>query len=212
MSRWHALPTRGLDSAFAGGSRTVAQVFDDVRAVFEKWEERAPGFTYYRKQDYWHTEGNFDFLGILSSERRAAWRIQFFTRAFAAGIRKVAVMDASAAEQTTVRAYVATLPNPFPILPASNEIVVVAGNVSVFRHPDGLEPTSGQVWIIWALADSGPATVSVPVQRERVRIVSVNGQSTEIGAGDGRVRIELKGDSKMAAPVLVVDRPIKPGG
>jgi Cellulase (glycosyl hydrolase family 5) len=201
----------GLDSAFSGGPRTITQVFDDVRAVFERWEQRPPGFTYARKQDYWHTEGNFDFLGILSSERRAAWRFQFFTRAFAAGIRKVCVMDASPAEQTAVRAYVTTLPKPFPMLAASNEVVVVEGKVSVFRHPDSPEPNAGQVWVIWALADTGPAIVEVPVQREHVEVVSVDGQSSTVAAAAGRVRIELAGDSKMAAALLVVDRPGKPG-
>jgi hypothetical protein len=65
----------GLDSAFSGGSRTIGQVFDDVSGVFEKWEQRVPGFTYARKPEYWHTEGNYDFIGALSKERRAAWRI-----------------------------------------------------------------------------------------------------------------------------------------
>jgi hypothetical protein len=201
----------GLDSAFSGAPRTIVQVFDDVRAVFETWEQRAPGFTYVRKQDYWHTEGNFDFLGILSTERRAAWRFQFFTRAFAAGIRKVCVMDASPAEQTAVHAYVNTLPNPFPMLSASNEVVVVEGRVNAFRHPDGPEPDAGQVWVIWALADTGPAIVQVPAQRERVDVVSVDGKSNTFTAVAGRVQIELAGDSKMAAPLLVVDRPVKPG-
>jgi hypothetical protein len=201
----------GLDSTFSGEPRTIAQVFDDVRAVFETWEQRNSVFTYARKQDYWHTEGNFDFLGILSTERRAAWRFQFFTRAFAAGIRKVCVMDASPAEQAAVHAYVTTLPNPFPMLSASNEVVVVEGKVNAFRHPDGPEPDAGQVWVIWALADTGPAIVQVPAQRERVEVVSVDGKSNTFTVVAGRVRIELAGDSKMAAPLLVVDRPVKPG-
>lgn len=201
----------GMDSAFSGEPRTIGQVFDDVRAVFEKWEQRAPGFTYARKQDYWHTEGNFDFLGILSSERRAAWRFQFFTRAFAAGIRKVVVMDASAAERKAVRAYAAVLPKPFPMLPASNEVVVVNGQVSGFRHPDGVEPGAGQVWVVWALAGTGPATVEVPVQRERVEVISVDGHSSPFTATAGRVRLDLKGDPKMPPPILVVDRPTSTG-
>jgi hypothetical protein len=199
----------GLDSAFSGGPRTIGPVLDDVSAVFEAAEQQTSGFTFARKQDYWHTEGNFDFLGILSSERRAAWRFQFLTRAFAAGLRKIAVMDASAAEQRAVRAYVAALPNPFPMLPASNEVMVAQGRVCAFRHPDGPGPDAGQVWVVWALADTGPAQVELPVRRARVEVISVDGQSSPFAVNASRVRLGLKGDSKMPAPVIVVDRPIE---
>jgi hypothetical protein len=197
----------GLDASFSSEPRTIVQVFEEVRAVFEKWEQRAPGFTYARKQDYWQTEGNFDFFGILSGERRAAWRLQFFTRAFAAGIRKLGIMDPSAPEQKAVRAYLAVLPNPFPMLPAANELEAVQGQVSAFRHPDDLAPNAGQVWVIWAVAGTGPAQVEVPVQREILQVVSLDGLSHPLPANAGRLRIDLKGDSKMAAPVIIVDRP-----
>ena len=198
----------GLDASFSSEPRTIVQVFEDVRAVFEKWEQRAPGFTYARKQDYWQTEGNFDFIGILSSERRAAWRVQFFTRAFAAGIRKVGIMDPSVLEQKAVRFYVSTLPNPFPMLPATNEVVVIRGMVAAFRHPDGPDPDAGQVWILWAVAGTGAAQVEVPVKRERVEVISLDGKSHPLTANAGRLRVDLPQDSKMPAPVIMVDRPM----
>jgi len=201
----------GLDSAFSGGARTIGQVLDDVSAVFERWESREPGFNFQRKQEYWHTEGNFDFLGILSAERRAAWRIQFFTRAFACGIRKVCVMDASAPEQRAVRAYAEALPNPHPMVEAASEGTVVQGQVSVFRHPEGAEPTAGQIWIVWAVANTGDAVIELPAQRPRLRVVTVDGTIRTLIAGRGRVQLELKGDSKMAAPVIVLDRADPPG-
>ncbi|MGH7967134.1 MAG: cellulase family glycosylhydrolase, partial [Limisphaerales bacterium] len=77
----------GLETAILRKDRTIEQDLMDVRAVFRKGGRAAPGFEYAPKQDFWHTEGNFDFLGVLSKQRRAAWRFQFFTRAFAAGIR-----------------------------------------------------------------------------------------------------------------------------
>lgn len=198
----------GMDSAFAGGPRTIGPVLDGVSAVFEKWEQRVPGFHYARKEDYWHTEGNFDFLGLLSSERRAAWRFQFYTRAFAAGIRKVAVMDASPCEQAAVRAYVNALPNPFPMLEASGQIVIVRGQVAAFCHPDDPASDCGQVWVLWALADTGDATVEVPVRRARVEIVLPDGRAEILSATGQRVRLILKGDAKMPTPVLLIDRAV----
>jgi len=199
----------GLDSAFSGEPRTVGQVFEDVRAVFEKWEQRAPGFTYPRKQDYWHTEGNFDFIGALSAERRAAWRMQFFTRAFSAGLRKVCVMDASERERAAVRAYVRALPWPFPMKPADAEVKVLRGRAAAFRHPDGEQSEAGQVWILWAIADTGDAQVEVPVTRERVTLVQVDGSESVTIVPGHRLTLELKGDRKMAPPVIVVDRIIE---
>ena len=196
----------GLDSAFSGEPRTIGQVLADVRAVFERREQRAPGFTYSRKQEYWHTEGNFDFIGVLSAERRAAWRMQFFTRAFAAGLRKVCVMDASAREQTAVRAYVRALPWPFPMQAADGEAKILRGRVAVFRHPDGKQPDAGQVWILWAMPGTGDAEVEVPVHRAKVRLVQVDGLESVAEASDHRLQLELKGDRKMAPPVLVLDR------
>lgn len=196
----------GLDTFFSGRDMTVTRAFQHVRAVFETWENRSPGFEYPRKQEYWHTEGNFDFVGVLSKPRRAAWRFQFFTRAFAAGIRKVVVMDASPPEQIAVRSYLEVLPNPFPMLPASEEVELVTGSAVAFRHPDGSEPNEGQVWIVWAQADTGDAEITLPVYHARIELVHVNGQREKIPSRDGQVRIQLTGDSKMPAPILVVDR------
>ena len=196
----------GLDSAFAGEPRTLVQVFDEVRAVFEKWEKLAPNFTYSRKQEYWHTEGNFDFIGALSAERRAAWRIQFFTRAFAAGLRKVCVMDASEPEQAAVGAYVRALPWPFPMHPADAEVRVVRGLATAFRHPDSEGPEAGQVWILWAIADSGDAQVEVTTKRAQVTLVQFDGSESAASTPDHRLTVILRGDRKMAPPVMVIDR------
>lgn len=197
----------GLDSAFAGQPRTIAQVFDDVRSVVEAAEQSAPEFTYHRHQEYWHTEGNYDFIGALSAKRRAAWRFQFFTRAFACGIRKVCVMDASPPERTAVKTYVATLPHPFPMLPALDQIVILQGQAHVFRHPDGPEPQAGQVWIAWAEPGGAPAQIDLPVQRTRIALRTPDGATTPAMPTAGRLRLTLPGDAKMPAPVLVVDRP-----
>lgn len=177
-----------------------------MRAVFEKWEQRATGFTYARKQDYWQTEGNFDFIGVLSATRHAAWRIQFFTRAFAAGLRKVCVMDASAPEQVAVRAYVGVLPWPFPMEPADADVIARRGTVNVFRHRDAATAETGQIWVLWATAGSGDAQVEVPVFNDRIMLLHVDGSETVADSLNHHLTVELKGDRKMAPPVIVVDR------
>jgi len=196
----------GLNSIFSGDGGTIGPVLDGVSAVFEKWEQRAPGFTYARKLDYWHTEGNFDFIGVLSAERRAAWRMQFFTRAFAAGLRKVCVMDASAPEQAAVRAYIKALPSPFPMEPADTNVIVQRGTVRAFRHLDAATPGAGQVWVLWAAADTGDAQVEVPVIRDRVTLIQVDGSETMADSPGHRLVVKLEGDRKMAPPVIIIDR------
>jgi Cellulase (glycosyl hydrolase family 5) len=197
----------GLDTAFSRDERTVERVFSEIRARFERWESQPPEFAYPRKEDYWHTEGNYDFLGVMSAERRAAWRIQFFTRGFAAGIRKLAVMDACPREQIAVGNYIRVLPNPFPMLPANKEISVLQGQVAAFRHPDRPEPGAGQVWVIWALANTGDAIIEIPTRQSHLEATSVDGQRRVLEPINGRVRLDLRGDAKMAPPVLLVDRP-----
>jgi hypothetical protein len=200
----------GLDSLFSGGPRTIGDVLTDVRAVFEKWEQRAPGFTYARKVEYWHTEGNFDFVGALSAERRAAWRIQFFTRAFAAGLRKVCVMDASERERAAVRAYIRALPWPFPMHAAETEVRVLRGSVAAFRHTEGDETNDGQVWILWAIAGTGEAEVDLPIRRDQITLVSVDGAERKLSTSGPQFRVQLKGDRKMAPPIIVIDRLLPP--
>lgn len=206
----------GLDTAFSGRDRTLERVFSEVREVYERYEMQPGGFGYPRKMEYWHTEGNFDFIGAMSAERRAAWRFQFLTRAFAAGIRKVVVMDASIPEQVAIRSYVRTLPNPFPMARAAERIQVLNGKAVAFCHGDPPEkqPESagreGQVWVVWAEANTGDATVEVPMVQSTVEAVSVDGSRQTLTASNGRVRIYLQGDAKMPPPLLLIDRtPVK---
>ena len=196
----------GLDSAFSRTGRTVEVVFDETRDVFERWQNRAAGFAYPRKQEYWHTEGNFDFFGILSKERRAAWRIQFFTRAFAAGIRKVVVMDASGPEQVAVRAYTQALPDPFPMQRANDRVTILSGTPVAFYHPDTTNTNAGVVWILWAAARTGDAELAIPCLRPQVKQVSVDGTEAMVTKTNNLLRIHLRGDDKMPPPVLVIDR------
>jgi hypothetical protein len=197
----------GLDTAFNGQDRDIELAFSEIRAVFERAESKNPPFVFARKRQYWQTEGNFDFLGILSAPRRAAWRMQFMTRAFAAGVAKVCVMDASPEEQISVRTYIEALPNPFPMLRMSNQVDILRGQAAVFWHPDQPASDGGGVWALWAEAGRGDASVSVPVKSAEVVIRTVGGARQVARAAQGRVTISLHGDAKMAPPVLIIDRP-----
>jgi len=199
----------GLDTALSGEDRTVEIAFGEIRDLFERWEDKSAAFHYARKQQYWHTEGNFDFFGLLSRERRAAWRIQFFTRAFAAGVSKVAVMDASKPEQSAVRAYVDTLPDPFPMRRAGDRVKVLGGSPAVFLHLDNTNADAGRVWVLWATGASG-AEVDVPAIQERLIQVSADASRISLKSAGHAVRLHLEGDAKMAPPILLIDRASQP--
>jgi hypothetical protein len=200
----------GLDSALHGEDRDIELAFSEIRAVFERAESSHPDFAFAPKREYWHTEGNFDFLGILSPPQRAAWRMQFMTRAFAAGVAKVCVMDASQVEQTAIRTYIDALPNPFPMRRMSNQVDVLSGRATIFWHLDHPAPRSGGVWALWAEAGVGDATVSIRLEHEEATLRQVDGTKQVTRATNGRVTIALRGDPKMAPPVLVIDRPPPP--
>ena len=202
----------GLNTFFAGEDYPVTRAFQEVRRTFEDWETGAPGFAYARKQEYWHTEGNFDFVGLMSERRRAAWRWQFFTRAFAAGIRKVTVMDAKPLEQTAVRVYLEALPDPFPMHPATDAISIIQGQAHAFRHENGAGSESGRVWVIWAAVDTGDAVVALPVIGETVEVIDIGGRRRNLPAEQGRIEVRLPGDAKMPPPLLVIDRGSSHGG
>jgi hypothetical protein len=198
----------GLDTALSGQDHDIEMALDELQGVFEQAESSPGGFGFARKREYWHTEGNFDFLGILSAPRRAAWRVQFMTRAFAAGVAKVCVMDASVPEQTAVKTYIETLPNPFPMQRMSNKVDIVSGHATIFWHPDraAFEAQLGGVWVLWADAGTGDATVSIPVTRPEVIVRQIDGASQTNRVESGRITVHLRGDAKMAPPAIVIDR------
>jgi hypothetical protein len=111
-------------------------------------------------------------------------------------------MDASPREQAAVRAYVRVLPNPFPMLRATERVWVVSGQAVAFVHPD----RGGKVWVVWAVAGGNPAEVEVPVRGARALAISNDGHESTLEATAGKVRLHLAGDKRMPPPVLVIDR------
>ena len=199
----------GLDSAFAGHPRTIEVALGEVQEKVYQWETRSKGFEYRHHEEFWHTEGNYDFLGVLSAKRRAAWRWQFYTRAFAAGVRKVAVMDPSKPEQVAIRAYVKALPDPFPMMEAGGEATVASGRAVVYRHRRGdalgAKMGGGTVWVLWAEAGGQGAEVEIPTEGGECSVVGLDGAEVSRSAVSGRLKVVLAGDAKMAPPILVVD-------
>ncbi len=132
--------------------------------------------------------------------------MQFFTRAFAAGIRKVCVMDASKLERVAVKAYVEALPWPFPMERSDRLVKVESGQVVVYRHLDGRTSEDGEVWVLWPVPGRGEAIVRVPVTQSLVVVAQVDGTIRQQEATNGIVSLTLPGDAKMAPPILILDR------
>ena len=68
-----------------------------------------------------------------------------------------------------------------------------------FRHLDGAGSESGQVWVLWAVADQGDAQVEVPVARDRVTLVQVDGSKTEHHPSGHGLTVNLRVTVKCAA-------------
>ena len=109
-----------------------------------------------------------------------------------------------------VKSYVRALPQPFPMRRAASEARLLGGRAAVFRHPDGSVPGDGQVGVLWAVAGSGNSKVEAPVVRGQVTVVQVDGSRTAVPAPSGRLAVALKGDPRMAPPVMAIDRPLRP--
>ena len=60
--------------------------------------------------------------------------------------------------------------------------------------------------MLWAAADTGDAQVEVPVIRDRVTLIQVDGSETVADSPSHRLVVKLEGDRKMAPPVIIIDR------
>jgi len=195
----------GMDSYLAGRDETVECHFLEIRDTFQAWET-VPGFEYDRKQEYWHTEGNFDFgLGNLSNDQKASWYLQFLTRAFAAGVRKACIMDATPEERTAVGIYTALLPRPHPMEYVPQDVDVLAGKALVFRHPRSPDPRDGFVWVLWAADGTPGARVRIPVLHPLIRVFRHDGATRTLQPAGHRLVLDLEGGRDASATYLVVD-------
>jgi hypothetical protein len=123
-------------------------------------------------------------------------------------VSKVCVMDPSADERAAVKAYIAALPWPFPMRPADADVTVQSGQATAFCHRGGDDSKSGRVWIVWPVANTGDAKVRIPVVHDHLKVVAVDGKESTVDASASghTIDVDLKGDPKMAAGVLVIDR------
>jgi hypothetical protein len=89
---------------------------------------------------------------------------------------------------------------------ANDRAAVVSGQPVVFCHQDNTNADAGRVWILWAAADTGEAELALPCIRDQVRSVLVDGTETVLTSSNATVRVRLRGDTKMAPPILLLDR------
>lgn len=213
-ARYEEGPAYGMGSAFdvVGfimyewlAAQSVDCQCADFRRLFEAHEQDAPD-PYAPKDRYWHVGGGYDLVGLAASIRLANWRWQWFARAFAAGLHKVTLEEWTAREEDGIATWMATLPDPFPMVRASDAVEVVDGAVTAFRHDDRGAGSSGAVWVVWADNGTRRATVRVPVTHDAVIVHSVDGEREAVTAVDGMVELTLIGDEKWSPPVLVEDR------
>ena len=194
-----------LDQVFAGEPHRIQQVFADVRAVFERFEEQE-GFEYAPKLHYWHTEGGYDYLSFASDTKRANWMLQFFARSFHAGMRKVTIQDAHGfvLQQAAVRTMVELLPDPFPMERVNAELGIDRDDAEVFRV---IRDDGATVYLLWAANGVWRRRVSLPVSSKRVVRVSRDGEREPLEASGGEVELVLRGSSPFSEPLFVVDGP-----
>ena len=96
--------------------------------------------------------------------------------------------------------------------PANDQARALSGTPVVFCHRDGTNADAGRVWVLWAAAGTGDAEVELPTVRKQVRIVQIDGAEDILAGTDEHSRVHLRGESKMAPPVLLIDRaaPVSP--
>src|SRR3974377_2214443 len=116
------------------------------------------------------------------------------------------VMDGSQNEEIAGGGYLDAPPDPLPMERAEGLVKIVSGTPVVFRHLDSTNADSACVWVLWATAGTGDAEVLVPLTHEQAICDSCNGTRTPLSAANHRVPVRLRGDSKMAPPVLLIDR------
>lgn len=180
--------------------------FSELREVVERFEGQ-PGFEYERKLEYWHTEGNYQFLKMIREELRANWRWQFFTRAFAAGVRKVNVMDpGNEQELTSIQRYVQLFPDPFPMFDETDNLGLSREEAFAFRHPGRVFGVEGNFWIIWAANGAKDTSLSLPAEGDEVLVLDVDGTETRLPVVGGLVSVPVEA-KKISPPRVVIDAP-----
>ena len=167
----------------------------DIRGAFEAHEDH-PGFEYPRKAEYWHTEGNFDFLHLSPADTRMAWFPQMFTRAFAAGIRKVIRLAGDAGLLAAPPDY--SLPGGMMVADAPTTVVTITVGGQTYRHAaealglgigdgtstparDNLAAFVEVMTDITAVAGTGEVGEPIPFDPDRYRLQAMEANPADWG-------------------------------
>lgn len=143
-------------------------------------------------------------MDFSSETKRENWVIQWFCRAFAAGVRKVMVKDASPGMARSVKTMVELLPDPFPMEQVNKRIGVSLESASVYR----VERRSDGGWTYVAWAENGSwldRSIELPIRSERAFKVSRDGKRKELTVSNGHVHVTLSSGTPFAEPVFVVE-------
>jgi hypothetical protein len=184
------------DSLIQDNFPIIKKIFDNPKYVHQ------PGFSYALKTHYWCTECEYDFAVKDSGATGAKgnWLLQWFARAFAAGVERVTVMDAnlSTPEQQAATEMIRLLPRPWGIQDVTKLLGYDPSAVSIYRWTS---PTDGHwVYVAWAANGSSGVTVKLPVQRAEPFQSTWDGGDSVLHASAGSVTVTLAGSPGYAAP------------
>ena len=204
-------------NAFLDGDDISAQqLLKGARRTKAKWQEfeNQPGHEYAPKTELWHTEGGFGFIAD-DPEGKKHWIIQWLTQAFAAGVTKATIMDASPEQARAVRTMTCLLPDPFPMVDVTAAVGANPAATFVFRATRNTD--GGATYVAWARTGEGnifPPQVSLPVNSDDVKIVTWDGAvtsatvATDPSSGAKSVTLSLPGGgAPFNAPLFIVDQP-----
>jgi hypothetical protein len=198
-----------------GDDLSAQQLLKQARKTKAKWQqfETQAGYTYAPKTELWHTEGGFGFVAD-DPQGKQNWVVQWLTQAFAFGVTKATIMDATPEEARAVRTMTCLLPNPFPVVNVTTAVGANPSDAFVFRSTRNTD--GGSTFVAWARSGGGNVIsghVTVPVTGSNVKIVSRDGVvsaasvTTNPVTGAKTATVDLPtGGGPFNPPVFVVDQ------
>ena len=201
---------------------SVENAYTQVRDVFTA-HEKTRGFSYRPKTSYWCTECTLDYFTSQQVPAQspvnpyAAWRVQWFSRAFALGVDKLTVMDPSPQEVQAVATYLRIMPNPHGITEVTTALGYDPKQVRIFR----LVAPGDRHWIYQAFVqppcedpfacdasttNALPTTLQLPVRGAAPTLETMSGSTSPLQPSGGMVSVTVSPGEPYGASVYVIDQ------